>query len=181
MSAKTSAMILTTRSAAAPRRQARARSPRRPRGAWPPWGRTPLSALWPTGTARARAPGRARRRRPSGCRARRPLLPGWRVAGGVAHQVGRCTSATRPQLRNPGADGADDGGDPALAVAVAPVTGLAGLVGPGVHYLMASDYAITLMSSTMFTMLPPNLGICAPSPAFSCILPHMRLSPFYKS
>jgi hypothetical protein len=36
---------------------------------------------------------------------------------------------------------------------------------------LTSDSAITLMSSAMLTMPSSNLGISAPSPAISCILP----------
>lgn len=44
--------------------------------------------------------------------------------------------APRAQLRDPEVDGADAGGEPALAVAVAPVAGLAGVIGLGVHDLV---------------------------------------------
>ena len=85
------------------------------------------------------------------------------------------------QLGYPEGDGADAGDQPALAVAVALVAGLAGLIGLGVHYLVDQG----------FGHHPDELGHVdhaviesGHQGAIGChlvYLVHMRLSPFRES
>ena len=103
------------------------------------------------------------------------------VRAGVAlYQVLR-EVAPRAQLRDPEVDGAHAGGEPALAVSVPPVAGLAGLVGLGVHGLVDGrlrHHPDQLGHVDHAVVESRHLGPVARDPAH---LVHMRSSPFDES
>ena len=89
--------------------------------------------------------------------------------------------ASRAQLRDPEVDDADAGDQPALAVAVALVAGLAGLIGLGVHYLVDQGFGHhpdELGHVDHAVIESGHQGAFARNLVY---LVHMRLSPFCES
>ncbi len=90
-------------------------------------------------------------------------------------------AAAGARLRDPEVDGADAGGEPAPAVAVAPVAGLACLVGPGAHDLVDGRLGHRpdqLGHARHAVVESGHLGAAARDLAH---LAHTRLSPFFGS
>lgn len=90
-------------------------------------------------------------------------------------------AAPRAQLRDPGVDGARAGGEPALAVSVPLVAGLAGLVGPGVHDLVDQGFGHYPQQLGEVDHAVVESGYLGPVARDLVYIVHMRLLPFYES
>ena len=89
--------------------------------------------------------------------------------------------APRVQLRDPEVDGAEAGGEPALAVAVPPVAGLACLVGLGAHDLVderLGHHPNELGHVHHAVIESRHLGAVGRNLVY---LVHLRLLPFFES
>ena len=89
--------------------------------------------------------------------------------------------ARRAQLRDPEVDGTNTGGERALVVSVAPVAGLACLVGIGVHNLLDERLGHHPYGLGHVHHAVVESGHLGPVARNLVYLVHMRLLPFHES